>query len=71
MNLWGHSGTQELIRKDFKDALMSGGCRDKEQSVVGRAKGFRQPWKIWCMRGDEDGEIGHHSQIKDWCSSNL
>ena len=54
MTLWRHNGTQELVRKDFKDALTSGGCRGKEQSVVGKDKGFRQGWKIWCMGGDRD-----------------
>lgn len=58
MSLWGHSGTQELARKDFEDALMSGGCRGKEKSLVERDKGFRQGWKIWCIRGDRDGEKG-------------
>lgn len=54
MTLWGHTGMQELGRKDFEDALTSGGCRGKKQSVVGRDTGFRQGWKIWCMGGDRD-----------------
>lgn len=71
MTLWGHSRTQELVRKDFGDALMSGGCRGKEQSVVGRDKGFRQGSKFWCMGGDRDRGMGHHTQIKGWCSCKL
>lgn len=38
--------TQELVRKDFEDALTSGRCRGKEQSVVGRDKGFRRS-DVW------------------------
>lgn len=55
MTLWEHSRTQKLARKDFKDALLLGGCRGKEQSVLGRDKDYRQAWEIWCMGGDRDG----------------
>lgn len=58
MTLWGHGGMQKLVRKDFEDALMSGGCRGKEQSVVGGHKGFRHCWKIWYIGGGREGEKG-------------
>jgi len=65
MILWGRSGTQDLARKGFEDALMSGGCRGKEQSVVGRDKGSRHGWKTWCFRGHRDwGERGFTGKQK-------
>lgn len=56
MTPWGHSRKEELVRKDFEDALMSGRCRGKAHlsSVVERDKGYRQGGNIWCMGGDRD-----------------
>lgn len=48
-------GTWELLRKDFKGAVMPGRCRGKEQSVQGYGPG----WKIWSK--GEEGDRGEWS----------